>query len=101
MSMRSVIRMWALLLCGLLCLSVRATEVETLYNREYTFGAEDFAAEAGGIFVRSVPEESVGVFYLGNRVIRPGDVLDAERPAMSSASTTLTDPVRLTFFCTP
>lgn len=79
--MRSVIRMWALLLCGLLCLSVRATEVETLYNREYTFGAEDFAAEAGGIFVRSVPEESVGVFYLGNRVIRPGDVLDAERLA--------------------
>lgn len=78
--MRSIVRMSVLLLlCGLLCLSVVATEGETLYNQEYCFSNQDFDEEASGIFIRSVPDESVGMLCLGTRVIRPGDVLSADR----------------------
>lgn len=68
-----------LLLCGLLCLPVLGAEGETLYNREYCFSRQDFEEEATGILIRSVAEESVGRFCLGNRCLRPGDVLDTDR----------------------
>ena len=78
--MRSIVRITALLmLCGILFVPVFGAEGETLYNQEYCFGEQDFDQSVGGIFVRSVPEESVGIFCLGNRRICPGDVLDADR----------------------
>ncbi len=78
--MRSIVRMTALLLLvGLLCFPALAAEVETLYNQEYSFGEEVFDTEAGGIFIRSVPEDTIGVFCLGNRRLRPGDVLSTDR----------------------
>ncbi len=80
MSMKSIVRITALLLlCGSMFVPAFGAEVETLYNQEYCFSEQDFAGEIGGIFVRTVPEESVGMFCLGNRQIRPGDVLSSER----------------------
>ena len=78
--MRSIVRMTALLLLlGLLCIPALGAEVETMYNQEHYFEEEDFDKEAGGILIRSVPEEEVAVFCLGNRRIYPGDVLNTER----------------------
>ena len=78
--MRSIVCITALvLLCGLIFVPASCAEVETLYNREYSFGEEDFDSEATGIFVRSVPEEEIGTFRLGARKICPGDVLSKDR----------------------
>ena len=78
--MRSIVRVTAfLLLFGLICLPVGAWEGETLYDREYCFSEENFEEDAHGVLIRSVPDRTVGVFYLENRVICPGDVLPAER----------------------
>ena len=78
--MRSIVRTTALLLlCGLMTFPVFGAEGETMYNQEYCFSQQDFDRNVGGIFVRSVPEESIGVFRLGNRMVCPGDVLNAER----------------------
>ncbi len=78
--MRSIVCMTVFaLLCGLLIVPTWGAEVETLYNREYSFGEEDFDSEVTGIFIRSVPEEEIGIFCLGNREIRPGDVLSRDR----------------------
>ncbi|MBR6825551.1 MAG: S-layer homology domain-containing protein [Oscillospiraceae bacterium] len=78
--MKSIVRhVVLLLLCGLICLPAMAAEGETLYNQEYCFAEEDFDKEAGGIFVRSVPDSSVGTFYLGSRSICPGDVISVDR----------------------
>ncbi len=80
--MRSIIRVTAfLLLFGLVCLPVGAWEGETLYDQEYCFSEEAFEEEAEGVLIRSVPEESVGVFCLDSRVLRPGDILSADRLA--------------------
>ena len=78
--MRSIVRvMTFLLLFGLVCLPVGAWEGETLYDQEYCFSAEDFEEEATGVMIRSVPDEAIGVFCLENRVLRPGDILSADR----------------------
>ena len=78
--MRAMIRMTALLLlCALVCLPVLAAEGETLYHQEYCFSGEEFDTEVNGILIRSVPEENIGVLRLGDRCIRPGDVLSADR----------------------
>lgn len=79
--MKPIVRITALLLLwGILCVPAAAAEGETLYNQEYCFSEQDFE-EAAGIFIRSVPEEEIGVFCLGSRCIRPGDVLDGRRLA--------------------
>lgn len=78
--MRSIICMTVLLLlCGMLCTPALGVEGETLYNREYCFSEQDFDEEAAGILIRSVPEEAIGTFRIGNRQLRAGDVLDATR----------------------
>ena len=78
--MRSIVRvMCFLLLFGLVCLPVGAMEGETLYDREYCFSAENFEEDAEGVMIRSVPDQEIGVFCLEDRVLRPGDVLSADR----------------------
>ena len=78
--MRSLLRSgWILLLCALICFPVWGAEGETLYSNEYCFSREEFPAEAGGIFICSVPDGAVAVLRLGDRCIRPGDVLSADR----------------------
>lgn len=64
------------LLC-LLSLPVAAAEVES--GGIYCFGTGDFSdRELEGICITELPEESVGVVLLGERIIRPGDILPAQ-----------------------
>lgn len=83
--MKSILRSPALrlaalcLLACLLCVGVSAADGETLYNSEYCFTETDFDADTlanlTGVFVTDVPDENVAVIYLGERIIRAGDVL--------------------------
>ena len=78
--MRSIACITALvLLLGLFSISALGATGETMYNQEYCFSQEDFDGESAGILIRSVPEKTVGTFCLGNRQLRPGDVLDGDR----------------------
>lgn len=80
--MRSIVCMIVLgLLCGMLCVPALGATGETLFYQEYCFSEQDFDEEATGILIRSVPEETVGIFCLGDRHLRPGDVLDEKRLA--------------------
>ena len=65
----------ALLALGVLsALPVQAAEVDS--GDVYCFGAGDFSEEELlGICVTGLPEEAVGTVLLGQRVIRPGDIL--------------------------
>lgn len=69
------------LVCLLLSSLVCAADAETMYDAEYCFCEADFCdAEMGpvdGIFIRSIPSEDVATVMLGDRSIRPGDVLSA------------------------
>lgn len=83
--MKSILRTSALhlalfsLIAGMFCFSVAAFDGETLYTSQYCFTETDFDTDAladlTGIFVTDVPKESVATIRLGDRVIRPGDVL--------------------------
>ncbi len=62
----------------LLALPVAAAEVDC--DGQYCFGSGDFSKEElTGICVTGLPEQSVGAVCLGERVIRPGDILAAEQ----------------------
>ncbi len=70
-------------LCALcFCVSVSASNGQTLYTAEYCFGEADFSEDhpqpLGGIFVTAVPEADTATISLGNRTILPGDILSAE-----------------------
>ena len=71
--------MWALVLAAvLLALPVGAAEVDS--HGQYCFGSGDFAeGELSGIWITGLPEQSVGTVLLGDRVIRPGDILTGEQ----------------------
>lgn len=80
--MKSIIRAVMLTVCLLaLTLSIFAADAQTLYNSEYCFSRSDFSGSGtdtlNGIFVASVPEDSVAVIMLGNRAVRAGDILSA------------------------
>ena len=60
----------------LLVLPVSAAEVDS--SGVYCFGTGDFSdEELSGVCITDLPEESVGVVMLGDRIIRPGDILPA------------------------
>ena len=62
----------------LLALPVGALEVDC--DGQYCFGSGDFSEEElTGICVTGLPEPEVGLICLGERVIRPGDILAAEQ----------------------
>lgn len=69
-------------LCAVLLLALapaaHAAGGETLYNSDYCLSRADFPGDGlSGIFVTSVPEQSVASVQLGTRTIRAGDVLPA------------------------
>ena len=68
-----------LMLCAALCMNGLCARGETFYTAEYCFAQEDFAPDAEGIFVTAVPDAAVAVVRLGDRCIRAGDVLPADR----------------------
>ena len=67
--------------CGL---SAAAAEVDC--DGIYCFSAADFGEELTGICVVSVPEASLGAVTLGDRQVRPGDILTAQQLAMLTFS---------------
>ena len=78
--MKALFRVLFLTVCVLsLCLSVFATDSEMLLKDEYCYSEDDFSnpddPALNGIFVTATPEDSVAVVMLGDRVIRPGDIL--------------------------
>lgn len=64
-----------------LCTGAGAVEVES--DSVYCFTPEDFAGEEvlAGICIMELPEAESGTVMLGNRVLRPGDILTAEQLA--------------------
>ena len=64
----------------LLALPAAAAEVDC--DGVYCFGSADFAEkELAGVCITGLPEPQLGAVFLGNRVIRPGDVLPVEQLA--------------------
>lgn len=81
--MKAFFRTVLLLSCAAaLCLTAFGADGETLFEDEYCFSAEDFATgevpDLNGIFVTAVPEDSVAAVRLGDRIIRPGDLLTVD-----------------------
>lgn len=67
-----------LALCTVFCMAVGAVEVDS--DQMYCFSGGDFSqAEEplAGICVTELPDAQSGTVMLGNRVIRPGDILTA------------------------
>ena len=66
-------------LCVLTPVGVSAAEVES--DSFYCFSPADFSEEEqlAGICITALPESSAGTVMLGQRVLRPGDILTAEQ----------------------
>lgn len=67
----------------LLCLALPASATEVDCDRIYCFSSGDFSQEDGlrGICITELPESSIGTVMLGDRILRPGDVLTADQVA--------------------
>ena len=68
------------LLAAGLTLSASAAEIDS--QDVYCFGAEQFSpgeTELAGICLTQLPEKSQGLLMLGERLLRPGDVLTAQQ----------------------
>lgn len=73
-------------LTALLCLCAAilpAAAAEVSCDSTYCFSPADFSPEENlkGICITSLPEERIGTVMLGDRVLRPGDVLTADQVA--------------------
>ena len=81
MKLKTILCAFAALLClGMPMLRASAVEVQS--DTAYCFSAADFAAEElAGICITGLPEETAGTVMLGQRVLRPGDILTAEQVA--------------------
>ncbi len=67
-----------LTLCMVLCMGVGAVEVDS--DQLYCFSGGEFSTAEeplAGICVTELPDAQTGTIMLGNRVIRPGDILTA------------------------
>lgn len=85
----------SLLLCCCLCLgmigSVTAAEVDC--DDVYCFQSGDFSSgdKLEGICITGLPDSATGTIMLGNRVLRPGDILTAEQVAQMTFVPLLTE----------
>jgi len=80
MKIKSILAM----LLAALCLSVpalRASAAEVECDTAYCFSQADFSAEGklAGICITDLPEAAAGTVMLGQRVLRPGDILTADQ----------------------
>ena len=92
MFLKPLTRLTAATLCLLmLCGSVAA--VETDCDSVYCFGTGDFSEEEvlRGICITALPDADAGTMMLGNRVLRPGDILTAEQVAQMTFAPLQTD----------
>ena len=62
-----------------LSLAVSAAAVEVDCDDVYCFSAEDFGEELSGVCITDLPEQEVGAVSLGQRILRPGDILTAQQ----------------------
>lgn len=74
-------------LAALLCLCTAilpAAATEVSCDGIYCFSSSDFSSEENlkGICITSLPEEKIGTVMLGERILRPGDILTAEQVSM-------------------
>ena len=70
------------LILAVFLLALPATAAEVDCDGVYCFGSTDFSEEElAGVCITGLPEPEVGTVRLGDRVIRPGDVLPAEQLA--------------------
>ncbi len=72
----------ALAICCLLALGLGATASEVDCDSVYCFTGQEFSAEEeplAGICITALPNPATGTVLLGNRVLRPGDILAAEQ----------------------
>ena len=73
-------RMFAFVLALFCLLPLGAAAAEVESGELYCFGAGDFSEEElEGVCITGLPEKTLGVVLLGDRVIRPGDILAAEQ----------------------
>ena len=89
---KSFLRICALGLC-LLCLSGSVTALETDCDSTYCFSTEDFAGDEPlvGICITGLPDAKTGTVLLGQRVLRPGDILTADQVAQMTFAPLLTE----------
>lgn len=85
----------ACLMALLLCAAPAAQAAEIFSDQVYCFSQEDFSEALEGICITGVPEN--GSLLLGDRILRPGDVLTADQltrmtfaPVRSESDTTAT-----------
>ena len=76
---------------ALLCMAgtiLPAIAAETDCDTVYCFSQEDFSQDTSlsGICITDLPDKSLGTVLLGNRVIRPGDILTADQIAAMTFS---------------
>jgi len=69
----------ALACCLSLAVSAAAAEVDC--DDVYCFSAGDFGEEISGICITGLPDRETGTVALGQRILRPGDILTAEQLA--------------------
>ena len=78
-------RLFAALAAVICCLgsAVSAAAAEVDCDDVYCFSAEDFGTEElSGVCITDLPEREAGTVALGNRILRPGDILTAEQLSM-------------------
>ena len=71
-----------LAVCCLLGLGVNAVLPQVDCDTVYCFTGEEFATEEeplSGVCITGLPDPSTGTVLLGNRVLRPGDILTADQ----------------------
>ena len=78
-----MVRLFSLMLalCCVLTLTAPAMAAEVDCEATYCFTAQDFAEkeELSGICITALPQAQTGTVMLGNRVLRPGDILTAQQ----------------------
>lgn len=80
------------LLCMVPCiLPAKATQVDS--GSVYCFTKEDFSPDESfsGICITALPGKATGTLKLGNRVLRPGDILTAEQVSQMTFHPTRTE----------
>ena len=78
------IRICAGLLAGALVMGTAALAAEVDCDSTYCFGAQDFSVQAEelrGVCITGLPDASAGTVMLGQRILRPGDILTAQQVA--------------------
>ena len=81
-------------LCLIAAPGLPALAAEVDCDSVYCFTGADFEEEVVGICVTALPDPAAGTVMLGNRVIRPGDILTADQLTMMTFSPLWTEEDR-------